>query len=410
MTPSSMVIVGGGLAGATAAEELRERGFEGGIHLIAAEPHNPYIRPPLSKEYMTGKDGRDTVFVHPGTWYREREITVTTGTRVDAIGDHVISVLGGHDVPFDRLLLATGSTPRPLDVPGWRARGIHTLRTIDDSEALRAALEGGGRRVVVIGAGWIGLELASAARGYGNDVTVVAPSKIPLARAVGAELGTMFRELHEQNGVTFRLETAVESFELSGDEVSGVVTDAGVLPADVVIVGVGAAPDVALAEAAGIETAGPEQGGGILVDQHLATNAPDVFAAGDVANAFHPVIGQRMRNEHWATAIAGGKVAGASMMGADASLDDIPYFYTDQFDLGMEYSGYPPLTDGAEVVYRGDRAKREFIAFWMQGDRVVAGMNVNVWDVNEGVQRLIRRDGPVDRARIVDESVALAEV
>jgi 3-phenylpropionate/trans-cinnamate dioxygenase ferredoxin reductase subunit len=210
--------------------------------------------------------------------------------------------------------------------------------------------------------------------------------------------------------VTFRLQTAVESFQQSGDEVSGVVTDAGVLPAEVVIVGVGAAPDVALAEAAGIETAGPEQGGGILVDEHLATNAPDVFAAGDVANAFHPVIGQRMRNEHWATAIAGGKVAAASMMDADASLDDIPYFYTDQFDLGMEYSGYPPLTEGAEVVYRGDRAKREFIAFWLHGDRVVAGMNVNVWDVNEDVQKLIKAGGPVDRARLVDESVALVEV
>jgi 3-phenylpropionate/trans-cinnamate dioxygenase ferredoxin reductase subunit len=410
MATNSIVIVGGGLAGATAAGELRERGFDGDIHLFAAEPHNPYIRPPLSKEYMTGKDGRDTVFVHPESWYREQKIVVTTGSRVETIGDHAITLETGREVPFDRLLLATGATPRPLDVRGWRAGGIHTLRTIDDSETLRASLEAGGRRVVVIGAGWIGLELASAARGYGNDVTVVAPSKIPLARAVGPELGTMFRELHEENGVTFSLETAVESFELRGDEVSGVATDRGVLPAEVVIVGVGAAPDVALAEAAGIEIADAGQGGGILVDEHLATSVPDVFAAGDVANAFHPVIGQRMRNEHWATAIAGGKVAAASMMGADASLDDIPYFYTDQFDLGMEYSGYPPLAEGAEVLYRGDRAKREFIAFWLQGDRVVAGMNVNVWDVNEDVQKLITAGGPVDRARLVDESVALAEV
>ena len=410
MATNSIVIVGGGLAGATAAGELRERGFEGDIHLFAAEPHNPYIRPPLSKEYMTGKDGRDSVFVHPEGWYREHNIVVTTGSRVEAIGDHAITLESGREVPFDRLLLATGATPRPLDVHGWRAGGIHTLRTIDDSESLRASLDGGGRQVVVIGAGWIGLELASAARGYGNEVTVVAPSKIPLARAVGPELGTMFRELHEQNGVTFSLETAVESFELRGDEVSGVVTDHGVLPAEVVIVGVGAAPDVALAEAAGIEIADAGQGGGILVDEHLATSAPDVFAAGDVANAFHPVIGQRMRNEHWATAIAGGKVAAVSMMGIDASLDDIPYFYTDQFDLGMEYSGYPPLAEGAEVVYRGDRAKREFIAFWMQGDRVVAGMNVNVWDVNDDVQKLIRRDGGVDRARLTDPSIPLTEV
>jgi 3-phenylpropionate/trans-cinnamate dioxygenase ferredoxin reductase subunit len=405
MATTRYVIVGGGLAAATAAEELRERDADGEIHLFAGEPHNPYIRPPLSKELMLGKDSRDSVFVHPLTWYREKHIVVATGERVETLGDHVVTLTGGRDVPFDRLLLATGSTPRKMDVPGGDADGIHTLRTIDDSEALKAAIDGGGRRVVVVGAGWIGLELAAAARSYGNEVTVVAPGLVPLASALGDELGTMFRELHEQNGVTFRLGTNVISFEQSGGRVSTVVTDGGSLPADLVIVGVGAAPDVALAEAAGLTV-----DNGILVDQHLATSAPDVFAAGDVANAFHPVIGQRMRNEHWANAIAGGKVAAASLAGADASLDDIPYFYTDQFDLGMEYSGYPPLAKDAAVVYRGDRAKREVIAFWMNGDRVVAGMNVNVWDVNEDVQKLIRSERPVDPARLADPSIPLTEV
>jgi len=410
MATNGIVIVGGGLAGATAAEELRERGFEGPIHLYAAEPHNPYIRPPLSKEYFTGKDARDSVFVHPERWYTDAGIVVTTGERVTALGDHRVTLASGREVPFDRLLLATGATPRRLDVPGADAPGIHRLRTIEDSETLRDELAAGGRQVVVVGSGWIGLEIAAAARGYGNTVTVVSPARIPLAGPLGDELGTMFRELHEQNGVTFRLETNVLGFEQRDGRVSGVETDGGTIPADVVVIGIGAAPDTALAEAAGLTIAEPQNGGGILVDQHLATSAQDVFAAGDVANAFHSVIGQHMRNEHWATAIASGKVAGASLAGADASLDDIPYFYTDQYDLGMEYSGYPPLTRGAEVVYRGDRSGREFIAFWMRGDRVVAGMNVNVWDVNEDVQRLIRAGGPVDRARLVDESVALTEV
>lgn len=410
MATTRYVIVGGGLAAATAAEELRERDAEGEIRLLAGESHNPYIRPPLSKELMLGKDGRDSVFVHPDAWYHDQHIVVATGERVASLGDHVVTLTGGREVPFDRLLLATGSTPRRLDLPGSDADGIHTLRTLDDSEALKSALEGGGKKVVVVGAGWIGLELAAAATTYGNEVTVVAPGRVPLASALGDELGTMFRELHEQNGVTFRLETKVLSFEQTDGRVSAVVTDGGTIPADLVIVGVGAAPDVALAEGAGLDVAAAKDGGGILVDQHLQTSAPDVFAAGDVANAFHPVLGQRMRNEHWANAIAGGKVAAASLAGADASLDDIPYFYTDQFDLGMEYSGYPPLTTGADVVYRGDRPGREVIAFWLNGDRVVAGMNVNVWDVNEDVQALIRSEKNVDRTRLADPSIPLSEV
>jgi 3-phenylpropionate/trans-cinnamate dioxygenase ferredoxin reductase subunit len=410
MSPTQFVIVGGGLAAATAAEELRGRGVDGDIHLFAAEPHNPYIRPPLSKEYLLGKDGRDSVFVHPEQWYRDNGVVLATGQRVSALCDHVVTLDSGREVPFDRLLLATGAQPRRLDVPGGDADGIRYLRTLEDSEDLKRELEAGDRRIVFVGSGWIGLELAAAARGYGNDVTVVAPEKVPLGGPLGDELGTMFRELHEQNGVVFHMETATTGFEQTDGSVTGVVTDGGTIPAELVVVGVGAAPDTALAEAAGLEIAGPREGGGILVDEHLATSAPDVFAAGDVANAYHPVIGQRMRNEHWANAIAGGKVAAASMAGADAVLDDIPYFYTDQFDLGMEYSGYPPLARDARIVYRGDRAGREFIAFWLNGSRVVAGMNVNVWDVNEQVQRLIREDRDVDIAKLTDPAVDLADL
>jgi 3-phenylpropionate/trans-cinnamate dioxygenase ferredoxin reductase subunit len=308
-------------------------------------------------------------------------------------------------VPFDRLLLATGAQPRRLNLAGGDADGIHYLRTLEDSETLKAEFERGDRRVAFVGSGWIGLELAAAARGFGNTVAVIAPEQVPLEGPLGVELGTMFRELHEENGVEFHLETNVTGFATEDGRVAGVETDGGIVRADLVVVGIGAAPDTALAEAAGIEV-----DNGILTDEHLATSAPDVFAAGDVANPYHPVIRQRMRNEHWANAIAGGKVAAASMAGADAVLDDIPYFYTDQYDLGMEYSGYGPLTRGAEIVYRGDRPGRELIAFWLNDGRVVAGMNVNVWDVNEDVQALIRSQKRVDPARLADPSIPLTEV
>lgn len=412
MTQQQFVIVGGGLAGATAAEQLRESGFGGHIHLFAAEAHNPYIRPPLSKGYMAGADARDSIFVHPDHWYREHDVTLTTGQAVTAVGDHRVTLESGRDVTFDRLLLATGSTPRRLNLPGTEARGIHYLRTVEDSERVREEFAKGGRRIVFVGAGWIGLELAAAARAYDNDVTVVAPDEVPLARALGDELGAIFQKLHESHGVTFRLKCAVKGFETADGRVTGVQidpsTDAGseateVIHADLVVVGIGAVPNTELAEAAGMEV-----DNGILVDAHLAASAPDVYAAGDVANAYHPAVRQRMRNEHWANALEGGKVAARAMLGEDAVLDAIPYFYTDQYDLGMEYSGYGPLAQDAHLVYRGDRHSGEFVAFWIARARVVAGMNVNVWDVNEHVQDLIRSGRTVDEAQLTDPSVDLA--
>jgi 3-phenylpropionate/trans-cinnamate dioxygenase ferredoxin reductase subunit len=400
-----IVIIGGGLAAATAAEELRTAGFTGSVRLLAGEQHHPYIRPPLSKAYLTGQDDRDSVFVHPADWYPEQDVELSLGAHVDRIEDGRVVLSGGEEVPFDRLLIATGAVPRRLNLPGSDADGIHYLRTLDDSELLKGVLAEPGHRVVVVGAGWIGLELAAAARGAGQEVTVVAPEDVPLAGPLGVELGTMFRELHEAHGVTFHLGTGVQGFEVADGHVTGVVTEAGVLPADVVIVGVGVAPATELAQAAGLEI-----DNGILVDEHLQTSRPGVYAAGDVANAMHPVLGRRMRNEHWANAIASGKVAGRSMAGQDAVLDDIPYFYTDQYDLGMEYSGYPPLTRDAEVVIRGDRAGRELIAFWLAGGRVVAGMNVNIWDVNEEIQRLIRDEVAVTAAQLADPSVELSSL
>ncbi len=352
------VIIGGGLAGATAAEELRKLGYDGAIELLAAERHRPYARPPLSKGYLAGSEELEGVFVHPEGWELEHGVVLRTGIEARRIAGRVVE------------------------------------------------LAGGGRRVVLIGSGWIGLELAAAARGYGNEVTVVSRDRTPLATALGEELGEMFRELHEQNGVVFLPEREVAEIETDGDGgAAGVRTGHETVPADIVLVGIGAVPDTAVAETAGLRI-----DGGILVDERMRTSAPDVFAAGDVANPMHPVLGARLRSEHWANAIASGKVAASSMLGGDAVLDDIPYFYTDQYDLGMEYSGYAPLASDAELVIRGDRAARELIAFWGSDGRVVAGMNVNVWDVNEEIQRLIRDRVAVDRERLADPAVELVSL
>jgi len=407
MTTSEYLIVGGGLAAATAAETLREEGYDGALRIIAAEADRPYIRPPLSKEYLNGSAERDSIFVHPADWYREHDVDLTSSTTATGLdtGAQTVTLSDGTSAHYDRLLLATGATSRRLAVDGHDAEGILYLRTVGESEALRAALAGGGRRIVIVGSGWIGLEVAAAARGYGNDVTVIGMEAQPLSAALGEELGRVFRRLHESNGVHFRLPAAIRSFATRDGAVTGVITENETLPADLVIVGVGAVPATDLAAGAGIAVQN-----GVLADAHLRTDASGVFAAGDVANAFHPVLERHMRNEHWANAINGGKVAARAMLGQDAVFDDIPYFYTDQYDLGMEWAGYPPLVSDASVVYRGDVDAREFVAFWVAADRVVAGMNVNVWDVNDDIQALIRSGKRVEADRLSDVDIPIAEL
>lgn len=407
MSTDRFIIVGGGLAAATASETLREEGFDGDVVILTGEEHLPYLRPPLSKGYLLGTDTRESVFVHDAVWYAERDIEVVGKSTVVGIdlAERRLSLLDDTTVEWDSLLLATGSTPRSLDLPGSDAEGVHSLRTIDQSEALRAELQGGGRNVVIIGTGWIGLEVAAAARAHGNTVTAIGRDPIPLSGPLGDELGGVFRDLHISHGVTFVAPADVLALSVREGRVASVITDQGEFPADLVVIGVGAAPNTGIAEQAGIEV-----DDGVLVDERMRTSAARVFAAGDVANAMHPVLGRRMRNEHWANAIGGAKVAARSMLGIPASFEEIPYFYTDQYDLGMEYSGYPSLTADARVVLRGDRDAREFIAFWLAEGRVVAGMNVNIWDVNDQVQRLIRERRPVDAARLADPSIALADV
>jgi 3-phenylpropionate/trans-cinnamate dioxygenase ferredoxin reductase subunit len=403
-----IVIVGASLAGATAAKTLRQEGFGGSIRLFGAEAHCPYLRPPLSKGYLAGDDDRASLDVESASWYRDNDVDVRLRTRIVAVDPGAASVTTdtGEVFGYDAVLLATGSAPRRLTVPGADLRGVHYLRTLDESERLRKALAQGDRRVVLVGSGWIGMEVAATARTLGNEVTILERDPIPLAVALGDELGTYFADLHTRNGVRIRPSVVVDSIVGENGRVAGVRLAGGdVVPADVVVVGIGAVPQIDLARAAGLEI-----DNGVVVDASLQTGDSRVFAAGDIANAYHPIAQQRLRSEHWANAISGGAVAARSMLGQRAVHDEIPYFYTDQFDLGMEYAGFAPLTKEADIVYRGDRSSGEFVAFWMLGSRVVAGMNVNVWDVNDDIQTLVRSGTPVDLAALRDPSVPLADV
>jgi 3-phenylpropionate/trans-cinnamate dioxygenase ferredoxin reductase subunit len=401
---TQFVIVGAGLAGAAAAEELRDQGFTGKIVLIGMEQHDPYIRPPLSKDYLAGNES-EVAWVKPHEWYAQQNIELRLGTRVAAIdrAAHTVIFDGGEAVHYDKLLIATGSSPRRLVIPGAKLPGVHYLRTVDDSNALRAELKNGDKRLVVLGSGWIGMEVAATARVLGNEVTIVQAGKTPLSSALGDELGQFFAIIHEHHGVL--LETGVEVLEIvAKDGRVAAIRAQGRddVPADLVVVGIGATPNVSLAEAAGLDV-----NNGILVDASLRTSDPDIFAAGDVANAWHPGVGLRMRSEHWANALNGGPAAARGMLGQDESYTEMPYFYTDQYDHSMQFSGYVPLTHSANLVFRGDPASGKFIAFWLRERRVVAGMNVNVWNVNDEIQDLIRRGNVVDIDRLSDDSVPL---
>jgi 3-phenylpropionate/trans-cinnamate dioxygenase ferredoxin reductase component len=404
----TFVIVGGGLAGATAARTLREEGFTGRLRLVGAEKERPYERPPLSKAYLLGTAERETIFVHEQSWYDDHDVELGLGIRAtDAdVAAHEIALDTGERIRYDKVLLATGSSPHRLTVPGADLNGVHYLREARDADRLRAALVGGGRRVVIIGGGWIGLEVAAAARGHGNDVTVVESQQTPLRTVLGVELGGMFADLHREHGVDLRLGTKVRELAGLGDHLTGVVTDEGSqLPADLVVVGIGVRPNVDLAEAAGLRV-----DNGIVVDQAMRSSDPDVYAAGDVANAYHPLLGRHLRVEHWANALHGGPAAARSMVGQHVSYDAVPYFFTDQYDLGMEFSGHVATGGSDQIVYRGDRESRQFIAFWLDGGQVVAGMNVNVWDVTSDIQDLIRHAGTVDPDRLADPDVPLADL
>jgi 3-phenylpropionate/trans-cinnamate dioxygenase ferredoxin reductase subunit len=398
----AFVIVGGGLAGAKAAEALRDSGFDGKISLIGEEAHLPYERPPLSKDYLAGKADLGSVFVHDQAWYQRQDIDLRLGAEVTAIerGDRQVRLGDGSRLPYDKLLLATGASPRRLA----DASGVHYLRTIDDSDRLKDLLATGSH-LAIIGGGWIGLEVAAAARQAGLRVTVLEAAELPLLRVLGPEVARVFADLHRSAGVDLRLGVRIEEILSAGGRATGVrLADGATVSADAVLAGIGAIPRTSLASDAGLEV-----GDGIVTTAGLRTSDPDIFAAGDVASAFHPLLGRHVRVEHWANALKQPAVAAAAMLGHDASYAELPYFYTDQYDLGMEYVGH--VSDGYDqVVVRGDLEARQFIAFWLKDGLVTAGMNVNVWDVTDSVKALIRSGRPVEAAALADPGTALDDL
>ena len=404
MSKQTFVIAGASLAGAKAAEELRDQGFDGAIVLIGSDLERPYERPPLSKDYLRGESERDKVYVHEAGFYEDKDIELLTGrtaTKVDPQARRV-TLDDDREVGYDKLLIATGSEPRKLPVPGADLEGVLHLRTLADCDRLRERLDAGGR-VAVVGAGWIGSEFAACARQGGLDVTLIDPLPLPNVRIFGEEIGSFYRDVHAQHGVELALGQGVEAFEGQG-HVTGVRTGSErTVECDFAVVGVGITPQVQLAADAGLEI-----DNGIFVDERLRTTAADIFAAGDVANAWHPFYEERIRVEHWANALNQGPAAARAMLDQPGVYERIPYFFSDQYDVGMEYSGW--TTEWDEVVFRGDRDAGEFVAFWIRDQRVVAGMNVNVWDVNEHVQALIRSRRPVDLGSLRDTDTPLEEL
>ena len=400
----TIVIAGAALAGAKAAETLRAEGFDGRMVLLGTETARPYERPPLSKDYLRGEVGREKVYVHDEGFYAEQGIELLLGRTAVSLDTaaNELTLDGGERLSYDRLLLATGAEPRRLAIPGAELDGVVYLRSVEDSDTLRARLDQGGS-VVVVGAGWIGSEVAASARQRGLEVTVLERSTVPLEHVLGTEVGAVYRDIHTDHGVQMLLGTGLEAFEGHGAVERVRTSDGRSVDCDFVVVGIGVQPRTDLAVQAGLAV-----DDGILVDELLQTSAPGVFAAGDVANAQHPFYGERIRVEHWANALNQGPAAARSMLGRTEPYDRLPYFFSDQYEVGMEYSGFARTWD--RVIFRGDPASREFIAFWLSGDRVVAGMNVNVWDVTEPIQRLIRERVAVDDRRLADIDTPLEKL
>ena len=402
-----VVIVGGGLAAAKTAEALRDEGYAGSIVLFAAEPHVPYERPPLSKGFLKGEQSADETIVLPESWYAEHDVELRLGTEVTAVDAdaHEVEAADGSRTAYDKLVLATGASPRRSDLPGADLDGVLYLRTLEDSERLREAFQQG-RNVVLIGGGWIGLEAASAARDAGANVTVLEMTAQPLLGVLGPKLGQSFADFHREHGVDLRTGVTVAAIEPAADgrrAASVRLADGTTIPADIVLVGIGAVPNTQLATSAGLAL-----DNGILVDAQGRSSNPDIFGVGDVANAETPALGQRVRVEHWANALDRPPSVAKGLLGKAGDFDKLPFFFSDQYDLGLEYSGRSGRED--DLVVRGDLDGREYVAFWLDGDRVTAGMNVNVWDVQDDIQALIASHEPVDRDKLADPDVPLAQV
>lgn len=397
----TFVIVGASLAGGRAAQALRKEGFDGRVVLIGEEPDRPYERPPLSKEYLRGQFPKEKLFIADGSFYDENEIDLRLGvraTRIDA-KERVVELDSGERVAFDKLLIATGGRPRRLNVRGADLDGVYELRTIADSEAIASELREG-RRVVVIGAGFIGAEVAASARTNGLDVTVLEVAALPLERVVGAEIGEIYAQLHRDHGVDLRLGEGIERIEGSKRAERVVTTEGAAIDCDFVVVGVGMQPNVEIVAGTGIDTPN-----GIAVDEFCETNVQGIYAAGDAANFYHPLLGERLRVEHWANAQNQGQAAALNMLGKQEAYAEVPWFWSDQYDVNMQYVGHAHEWD--ETVFRGNVADRKFTAFYLKGGRLQAALAFNRFRDIRHSRELIKARVQPDPAKLRDEDVDL---
>jgi 3-phenylpropionate/trans-cinnamate dioxygenase ferredoxin reductase subunit len=395
------IIVGANLCGGRAAETLRQEGFDGRVALIGAEPERPYERPPLSKEFLRHETERERVFLRPPEFYAEQEIELRLGVRASAVDlrERAVVLETGERLRFDKLLIATGGRVRRLAVPGAELEGVYYLRTIGDCERIASELAPG-RRVVVIGAGFIGAEVAASARTTGLEVTVLEGGQVPLARALGPEMGRIYGDIHREHGIDLRLSTRIERLEGSGQVERVMTSDGEAVGCDFVVVGIGIDPDTALAEGTGIEV-----GNGIIVDEHCRTNVDGVFAAGDVANFPNPILGERLRLEHWANAQNQGVAAAKAMLGSEEPYADVPWFWSDQYDLNLQYVGYASSWD--HIAIRGSVPERRFTAFYVKDGRLRAAMTLNRARDIRPSRELIRARVQVDAEKLQDEDVEL---
>jgi 3-phenylpropionate/trans-cinnamate dioxygenase ferredoxin reductase component len=376
-----LVIVGGGLAAGTAVTELRELGYDGDLVVVAEEPHPPYERPPLSKELLQGRKDAEATYVQPLDWYAEHEVDLRSGVRATAIdtGARTVEIGDGEHLGYSSLLLATGARARRLPLLSTDQVEVRYLRTLDDALGLRDRL-GDGRNLLVVGGGWIGMEAAASARQLGTTVTLVEPAEQPLLAALGAEVGARFAAEHRAHGVDLRTGTGLDLLE--GDE--AILSDDSRVRVDTVLVGVGAVPNDGLAREAGLAV-----DGGVLVDAGLRASADGVFAAGDVASVHHPVLGERVRVEHWQNAIDQGRTAAHALLGENPSFSALPYFFTDQYDLGMEYFGHVGR-DGFDRLEIEEGERNAYACFWWRDRHLLAAMHVNQWDRSDELRARVR--------------------
>ena len=400
----SYVIVGAGIAGGTAAETLRKQGFDDEVHLVGAEPHRPYDRPPLSKEFLSGAKEEEKLFFKTEDFYAEQSIELHLGTEAKALdaSSKTLILANGASLRYDKLLLATGSRVKTLPIPGSDLEGVHYLRTIDDSRAIAQAMNGASRAVIV-GAGFIGSEVAAVCKTAGLEVIVLEIQPQPMAHILGEEMGAIYANLHTSRGIDLRLREGIS--EIRGNtRAEQVVTDQGnSIDCDFVVIGVGISPDTSIAESAGLGV-----DSGVLVNEFCQTSHPDIYAAGDVTNWYHPGLGHRLRVEHWDNALNQGAAAAKSMLAAPEPYSPTLYFWSDQYDLNIQYLGH--ATEWDKIAVRGDPAEEKFTAFYLKDGSIHGALVVNNFRDIRPTRTLIGQKTPVDASSLSDESTNLKQL